>query len=104
MDMYSLHYSSELWGPVDPNVFYPERHKDKRHRLAYSAFGCGPKNCVGQRFALFMIKLILVRLLRSYNILPGTDITQRFNIRERSTITPSEIWVRIQSRTQFLSQ
>ena len=98
MDMYSLHYSSDLWGPVDPHLFYPDRHKEKRHRLASGAFGYGPKNCVGQRFALFMIKLILIRLLRTYQILPTENIDERFDIRERSTITPSEIWVRVERR------
>jgi len=98
MDMYSLHFSSDLWGPVDPHLFYPDRHKDKRHRLASGAFGCGPKNCVGQRFALFMIKLILIRLIRQYEILPAENLDERFDIRERNTITPSEIWVRVQRR------
>ena len=100
MDMYSLHYASGLWGPVDPQLFFPDRHKDKRHRLALGAFGCGPKNCVGQRFALFLIKLILIRLLRTYRILPGEQLDERFDIRERSTITPSEIWVRVERRIE----
>ena len=25
VDVLSLHYDRELWGPTDPNVFYPER-------------------------------------------------------------------------------
>lgn len=99
MDMYSLHYSPELWGPVDPNLFHPDRHREKRHRLAFTAFGCGPKGCVGQRFAVFIIKLTLVRLLRRYNILPGTEIEDRLDIRERSTITPGAVWIRIQGRS-----
>ena len=100
MDMYSLHYSKELWGPVDPNIFYPDRHREKRNRLAFASFGCGPKSCVGQRFALFIIKLTLVRLLKNYKILPGSNIDQRLNIQERSTIAPTQVWIRLEHRQQ----
>jgi cytochrome P450 len=99
-----LHYSAELWGPVDPNRFYPDRHKDKRHRLAYGAFGCGPKSCVGQRLALLIIKLSLIRLLRLFNILPGIDIDRHLNIRELSTIAPSEIRIHLQRRSYSKQQ
>ena len=98
MDMYSLHFSPELWGPVDPNVFFPDRHRNKRHRLANVSFGCGPKNCVGQRFALFIIKSTLVRLLRHFIVLPGLDIDLLLNIQERSVITPREVRIRMQRR------
>lgn len=27
VDVLSLHYDSDLWGPVDPYVFYPLRYK-----------------------------------------------------------------------------
>ena len=98
MDMYSLHFSSELWGPVDPDVFFPDRHKSKRHRLANVSFGCGPKNCVGQRFALLIIKSTLVRLLRQFTVLPGLHIDQLLDIQERSVITPREVRIRVQRR------
>ena len=25
VDVMSLHFDNELWGPVDPNIFYPPR-------------------------------------------------------------------------------
>ncbi|CAF4562674.1 unnamed protein product, partial [Rotaria sp. Silwood2] len=63
-DVYSIHYDRELWGPEDPYVFFPERHKIKRHPMAYLPFGAGPRHCIGMRFALMEIKLLLVQLLR----------------------------------------
>ncbi|CAF4403854.1 unnamed protein product, partial [Rotaria sp. Silwood2] len=42
VDMYNLHYNPDLWGPVDPHVFYPERFSTKRHPLAWISFGAGP--------------------------------------------------------------
>ena len=29
-DMYKLHYDLDLWGPVDPHEFHPERFATKR--------------------------------------------------------------------------
>ncbi|CAF4681721.1 unnamed protein product, partial [Rotaria sp. Silwood2] len=73
-DVHAIHYSTDLWGPEDPNLFIPERHAVKRHPLAYMGFGVGPRNCVGMRFALMELKLCLARLLHIYNILPGENI------------------------------
>jgi cytochrome P450 len=69
VDMYKLHFDPDLWGPVDPHVFHPERFATKRHPMAWIPFGAGPRNCVGMRFALTELKLILVRLLKSYSII-----------------------------------
>lgn len=48
VDMLSLHYDKEYWGPVDPQKFYPLRFSSdyKRSQYAYLPFGIGPKNCV----------------------------------------------------------
>ncbi|CAF3772292.1 unnamed protein product [Rotaria sp. Silwood1] len=94
-DVYSIHYDRELWGPEDPYVFFPERHKIKRHPMAYLPFGAGPRHCIGMRFALMEIKLLLVQLLRKYTILPGENLEGKFNIGERTAITPEEVWVKL---------
>ncbi|GIY50883.1 cytochrome P450 3A24 [Caerostris extrusa] len=66
---YHLHRDPELWGP-DANEFKPERfapeNKSKIHPMAFQAFGQGPRNCVGMRFALMEAKLALARLLSKY--------------------------------------
>ncbi|CAF1663787.1 unnamed protein product, partial [Adineta ricciae] len=94
-DVYSLHYDAELWGPEDPYVFYPERHKNKRHPMAYMPFGAGPRQCVGIRFALIEMKILLTRLLRHYTILPGEHIESKFIIQDRTVIAPDEIWIKL---------
>jgi cytochrome P450 len=97
-DVYSVHYDPDLWGPEDPSVFFPERHQTKRHPMAYLAFGAGPRFCVGMRFALIEMKILLVRLLREYSIVPGEHLESRFNIRDRSVISPEAAWVKLVKR------
>ncbi|CAF1151823.1 unnamed protein product [Adineta steineri] len=97
-DIYSVHYDRELWGPEDPYLFLPERHGIKRHPMAYLPFGAGPRHCVGIRFALIEMKILLVRLLREYSILPGDDLESKFNIRELIVIAPEEVWVKLVKR------
>ncbi|GIY20841.1 cytochrome P450 3A4 [Caerostris darwini] len=66
---YHLHRDPELWGS-DASEFKPERfspeNKFKIHPMAFQAFGQGPRNCVGMRFAYMEAKLALARLLSKY--------------------------------------
>ena len=96
--MYSIHYNIDLWGPEDPNVFYPERHAVKRHPLAYMPFGMGPRNCVGMRFALMELKMCLVRLLHTYTIQPGNKFDEGMALKETFVIKPEAINVRLEKR------
>lgn len=99
-DMYALHYDPDLWGPVDPHIFHPERFSTKRHPMAWIPFGAGPRNCVGMRFALVELKLILVRLLKTYSIVDCGEQTHKSfqNLREGFVISPADVTVRLQRR------
>ena len=97
-DIYSIHFDRELWGPEDPYLFVPERHQTKRHPLAYLPFGAGPRQCVGMRFAIMEMKIVLVRLLRDYLILPGEHLESNFIICDRSALSPKEVWIKLEKR------
>ncbi len=96
LDMYSLHYDMDLWGPVDTKIFYPERFATKRHPAAWVAFGVGPRKCVGMRFALAEIKIAIIRLLQNYIILP-TSIND-LDLVELVTISPKQVPIRLEQR------
>jgi len=104
VDMYSLHFNPDLWGPVDPHTFYPERFATKRHPMAWIPFGAGPRNCVGMRFALMEIKMALVRLLKTYSVVDCGDKTHKSceQLKENFVITPREVTVRLQRRDEYL--
>ena len=99
VDVYSVHYDPDLWGPLDPYEFHPERHEMKRHSAAYLAFGIGPRNCVGMRFALVELKIALVRLLQIYAVLPGDQLNNVSLEVERTNIGPQRVAIKLQHRT-----
>jgi len=45
VDVLSLHYDPEYWGPVSPEEFYPLRFEDetKINPCVYFGFGLGPR-------------------------------------------------------------
>nr|ATW72304.1 cytochrome p450 CYP3045C13 [Brachionus calyciflorus] len=70
VDVLSLHFDAEIWGPVDPEIFYPQRHEIKRNPLAFMTFGNGPRNCIGMKFALIELKIALVKLILNFEFSP----------------------------------
>lgn len=70
--VYALHHDPDLY--PDPEQFDPERFSDaskkNRESVAFLPFGAGPRNCVGMRFALIEIKLLLASILSKYRFVP----------------------------------
>ncbi|KAI8534400.1 hypothetical protein RHMOL_Rhmol10G0086700 [Rhododendron molle] len=59
----AIHHSEELWGK-DVNEFNPERFSSKSFALGrFIPFASGPRNCVGQGFAIMEAKIILAMLI-----------------------------------------
>lgn len=96
-DVLSIHQDPEVWGPEDPTKFDPDRLADgrKREAAAFLGFGCGPRFCIGQRFALTEIRAVLFRLLRRYNI-RATQSELKLNY--KSTVTPLAVNVSFEPR------
>lgn len=75
--IYGIHRRPSLWD--DPEAFRPERFSRERkkeyHPFAFMPFGGGPRLCIGNNFALMEMQLVLVKILRRYELeaMPGFE-------------------------------
>ncbi|HAS40443.1 MAG TPA: cytochrome P450, partial [Microscillaceae bacterium] len=65
---YMLQRNPSYW--IHPDRFIPERFASENQEnlplQAFIPFGAGPRKCIGDRFALMEIKIILIRLLQNF--------------------------------------
>lgn len=56
----------------EPDSFKPERFLgiDQYHPYAFVGFSAGPRNCIGQKFAMLELKSTLAKLLRAFEFRP----------------------------------
>ncbi|CAB3239056.1 unnamed protein product [Arctia plantaginis] len=70
--IYIFHRDPQLF--PNPQKFDPERFSDEnKHNIkpfSYMPFGLGPRNCIGSRFALCEVKVMLYQLLRKIKVSP----------------------------------
>lgn len=63
----AMHHSEELWGK-DVNDFNPDRFASKSYAPGrFMPFASGPRNCVGQSFAMMEAKIILAMLISRFS-------------------------------------
>lgn len=72
-----LHVDPAFWGP-NAHDFDPQRFEDGvlkacKHPMAYLPFSTGPRNCVGQNFAMMEAKIVICMVLQRFrfHLSPG---------------------------------
>ncbi|XP_060525750.1 cytochrome P450 9e2-like [Cylas formicarius] len=72
----------------DPDKFDPERFSDENKRkirpYTYLPFGVGPRNCLGSRFALLEVKMLLFNLLAAFELVPTARSVIPLRLAKRS--------------------
>ncbi|XP_049764614.1 cytochrome P450 4C1-like [Schistocerca cancellata] len=73
---YLMHRHPELFpqpDKFDPGRFLEGGSATFRKPYSYIPFGIGARKCIGSRYAVLQMKVILATVLRRYRILPGTS-------------------------------
>lgn len=71
----SLHLDPKIYpnpGQFNPDRFLPENILST-NPYAYIPFSAGPRNCIGQKYALLELKYVLAALFRRYRVTSHTQ-------------------------------
>ncbi|KAI1283231.1 Cytochrome P450 3A24 [Halotydeus destructor] len=85
-----IHRNPKFW--PEPDTFDPMRfYKTKINPVHFLAFGAGPRNCIGMRFAMLEMKLALSKLLTTYRLEagPSTEIGSLALTYRRALMSPT---------------
>ena len=71
LNVFHVQRNPKFWGNnahlFNPDRFLPE-NIIKIHPYAYVPFSKGPRNCIGMKYAMNIMKIILSHILRSYKV------------------------------------
>jgi len=65
---WAIHHHPDVW--EKPDEFNPERFNSEnsksRNPYAFIPFSAGPRNCIGQNFAISELKMVLATLIKRF--------------------------------------
>ncbi|XP_053699360.1 cytochrome P450 4g15-like [Sabethes cyaneus] len=67
---YKMHHREDIYPNAEvfnPDNFLPERTQN-RHYYSYIPFSAGPRSCVGRKYAMLKLKVLLSTILRHYRV------------------------------------
>lgn len=57
----------------DPERFNVETNNEKNNPYSYVPFSAGPRNCIGQKFAMYEMKSVVSKVIRSFELTLPND-------------------------------
>ncbi|XP_046688659.1 cytochrome P450 4g15-like [Homalodisca vitripennis] len=70
---FKLHRRPDIYNNpdhFDPDNFLPEKSAS-RHYYSFIPFSAGPRSCVGRKYAMLKLKVILSTILRNFKVVGG---------------------------------
>uniref|UniRef100_A0A8C6A7W3 Cytochrome P450 family 4 subfamily F member 8 n=1 Tax=Marmota marmota marmota TaxID=9994 RepID=A0A8C6A7W3_MARMA len=96
ISIFGIHHNPSVW--PDPEVYDPSRFDpespQKRSPLAFIPFSAGPRNCIGQTFAMSEMKVVLALTLLRFRVLP--DDTEPRRKPELILRAEGGLWLRLE--------
>ncbi|XP_078538729.1 ultra-long-chain fatty acid omega-hydroxylase isoform X3 [Lissotriton helveticus] len=98
ISIYGTHHNPAVWPEPEvynPHRFDPENSKD-RSPHAFIPFSSGPRNCIGQNFAMSELKVVLALTLLRFKVMPDDTKTVR---RKPELILRAEdgLWLKLEA-------
>ncbi|XP_066140702.1 cytochrome P450 4g1-like [Euwallacea fornicatus] len=75
ISQYVTHRLSKIWAnpdKFDPDNFLPENCQG-RHYYAYFPFSAGPRSCLGRKYAMLKLKVLIASVLRNYKLISPNE-------------------------------
>ncbi|XP_038628960.1 cytochrome P450 4F22-like isoform X2 [Tachyglossus aculeatus] len=97
ISIFGTHHNPAVW--PDPEVYNPYRfdpnNSEKRSPLAFVPFSAGPRNCIGQTFAMSEMKVMVALTLLHFRVLPNGEAAPR---RKPELILRAEkgLWLKVE--------
>nr|QZP43569.1 cytochrome P450 monooxygenase CYP341L2 [Ephestia elutella] len=84
--IWAMHRNPTFWGK-DAEEFKPERFLDTnlKHPAAYIPFSFGPRNCIGTRYAMISMMIVIATIVRRFKLLPSKETGQQHSQKSKKS-------------------
>lgn len=102
MPVFSLQRDAKYF--PNPDKFDPERfsdeNKDSIDPFAFLPFGLGPRQCIGNRFALMEAKILFFYILKNFRIVTTskTETPLKLKMGVFNNLAKNGIWLKLNQR------